>query len=136
MNRPLPPRQRGPLGRRLTAAAARGVLELPVCGECGRVQYPPREVCGHCLADALVWRAVTPTAKLLATTRLHHSNEPFFAGRLPRRQGLVVLGEGAQAIVHLAGDAAPGEEITLQAMLDRGGEGVLVGRSKETDFEE
>lgn len=136
MSRPLPPRQRGSMGRRLTAAAARGVLELPVCEACGRVQYPPREVCGHCLADALVWRAVTPTAKLLAATRLHHSNEPYFAERLPRRQGLVALDEGAQAVVHLGGNAAPGDEISLHAMLDRSGEGVLVGRSEKTDAQE
>ncbi|WP_440997248.1 OB-fold domain-containing protein [Arhodomonas sp. SL1] len=129
----LPPRQRGPLGRRLTAGAARGRLELPVCRSCGWLSYPPREVCGRCLADALEWRAVPGTGTLLAATRLHHSNEPYFATRLPFRVGTVALAEGAQALCHLAGPVAPGEAVTVRAVLDRGGEGVLVAHARDHD---
>lgn len=129
----LPPRQRGPLGRRFTAGAARGRLELPVCGDCGRIQYPPREVCGHCLSEALAWRPVAGAGTLLAVTRLHHSNEPYFAARLPLRLGTVSLGEGAQALAYLAGRAAPGETMDVRAVLDRGGEGVLVAQATGND---
>jgi uncharacterized OB-fold protein len=132
----LPPRQRGALGRHLTAAAAKGRLELPVCQACGRVQYPPQEVCSHCLDDRLVWREVNSTATLLAATRLQHSNEAYFAARLPRRVGLVALDEGAQAVAHLVGGASPGDTVRLRAMIDRGGEGVLVGCGESSDTQE
>ncbi|MDZ7810775.1 MAG: SDR family oxidoreductase [Arhodomonas sp.] len=123
-----------PAGPRLTAGAARGppgAAGLPVLR--GRLSDPPREVCGHRLADALEWRGVPGTGTLLAATRLHHSNEPYFAARLPFRVGTVALAEGAQALCHLAGPVAPGEAVMVRATLDRGGEGVLVVHARDHD---
>jgi len=34
-------------------------LTLQCCGQCQQVNYPPRELCGHCLADSL-WNPNTP----------------------------------------------------------------------------
>ena len=55
--KPLPAaRSRAALG--LAAAAAEGRFRLQVCVECGATQYPPRDVCEHCLSGALNWREV------------------------------------------------------------------------------
>jgi uncharacterized OB-fold protein len=124
----LPPAARGVPGLRFSAGAARGVFELPVCEDCGAQQYPPRERCVRCLSERLVWREVAAAGELLALTKLHHSNERFFASRLPRRVGLVRLEGGAVAVVHVAGDVAPGERVALTARLDRAGEGVIVAQ--------
>lgn len=124
----LPPAARGELGLRFSAAAARGALELPVCEDCGAQQYPPRERCGRCLSERVVWREAAPTGELLALTTLHHSNERFFAARLPRQVGLVRLSGGAVAVVHLGAGIAPGQRVHLSARLDRAGEGVLVAQ--------
>lgn len=125
----LPPSARGTLGLRLTAAAARGEFALPVCDDCGAQQYPPRERCGRCLSDRLSWRAAVPEGTLLALTMLHHSNEPYFSVRLPRRTGLVQLDGGGIALAHVSGEVAPGARVRLLACLDRAGQGVLVAGS-------
>lgn len=129
MSTPLPPATRGPLGRRFTEAVARGALELPVCDDCGRLQYPPREACGHCLSPSLTWQAMQLTGELLAATTLQHSNEAYFAERLPRRVGLVRIADGAQAVVHLVDDSKPGAVVGVRAMLDRSAQGVLVAHA-------
>src|SRR5258708_16581998 len=68
----LPPgvRSRAALG--LTAAAALGRFELQVCGDCGAVQYPPREMCHRCLTGTLRWREQSGTGELIAETTVHH----------------------------------------------------------------
>ncbi|MCB1664029.1 MAG: hypothetical protein KDI20_15660, partial [Pseudomonadales bacterium] len=50
MNQPItPPKQRTELGEALTAATVEGELVLQQCQQCDSVQYPPREICHHCL---------------------------------------------------------------------------------------
>src|SRR5712671_6601753 len=100
----LPPgvRSRAALG--LTAAAALGRFELQVCGDCGAVQYPPREMCHRCLTGTLRWREQSGTGELIAETTVHHSNDVYFRERVPWRLGLVRVG----------------------ARLDKSGQGVLL----------
>ena len=62
--------------QQMSAHAAEGRLALQQCTGCGTVQYPPRELCSACLADALEWRATDGEAgEVLATTLLHHSHD-------------------------------------------------------------
>ena len=124
---PLPPggRSRAALG--LTAAAALGRFELQVCGNCGAVQYPPREACHVCLSDALRWRAQPEYGELIADTTLYHSNDRYFRERLPWRLGLVRLDAGPTAVVHLHGRCAPAPcRVRVGARLDKCGQGVLL----------
>lgn len=123
----LPPWGRSRVGLGLTAAAARGQFELQRCEDCGRVQYPPREVCDGCVGVELCWVAQGGEGELLSATVLHHSHDIFFRERLPWRLGLVRLDAGPSVVAHLHGDVAqPGCRVRIDARLDRAGRGVLV----------
>jgi NAD(P)-dependent dehydrogenase (short-subunit alcohol dehydrogenase family)/uncharacterized OB-fold protein len=130
----LPPGQRGRVALGMTAAAAEGRFELQQCGDCGAVQYPPREACHRCLSTALKWREQSGEGELLSQTLLSHSNDLFFRERLPWRLGLVRLDAGATLMLHLHGDVpeAPAR-VKVGARLDRAGQAVLVAfPDKET----
>ncbi len=123
----LPPASRSRVALGLTAAAARGRLELQVCRDCGVVQYPPREVCRTCLSHRLVWRLQDGRGELLAETVLRTAQELFFRERLPWRVGVVRLDAGVNvvAFVHASVGAAP-RQVRVDAALDRAGQAVLV----------
>jgi len=124
----LPPWHRSRVALGLTAAAAEGRFELQHCLECGAVQYPPREACHRCLADALLWRPVDGGAELMSQTLLRHSHDLFFRERMPWRLGLAKLDCGPSVVVHLHGDVpAPPTRLRVGARLDRAGMAVLVG---------
>jgi NAD(P)-dependent dehydrogenase (short-subunit alcohol dehydrogenase family)/uncharacterized OB-fold protein len=123
----LPPSARSRAALGLTGAAALGHFKLQICGACGAVQYPPREVCHQCLSGALRWREQSGAGELIAETTLHHSNDPYFQERLPWRIGLVRLDAGPTAVVHLhrGCDPAP-SRVRVGARLDKSGQGVLL----------
>lgn len=123
----LPPSARGRVALGMTAAAALGRFELQVCEECARVQYPPREACGHCLSPHLSWRIQSGEGTLQAGTTLHHSNDLYFRERLPWRLGMVQLDAGPSVMVHLHTDvgSAP-QRVRVGARLDRTGQAVLI----------
>src|SRR4051812_29479102 len=123
----VPPGARSRASLRLTAAAAEGRLELPVCTDCGAVQYPPREVCHACLSVALAWRPQAGLVELIAETTLFHSNEIYFRQRLPWRLGLVRLEGGPTIVTHLHGACpAPPTRVRLRACLDKAGQAALI----------
>jgi NAD(P)-dependent dehydrogenase (short-subunit alcohol dehydrogenase family)/uncharacterized OB-fold protein len=123
----LPPGRRSRAALGLTAAAARGRLELQVCQDCGATQYPPREVCGACLSHRLVWRPQDGCGELTTETVLRTAQELFFRERTPWRVGTVRLDAGVNIIayVHERVGAAPCR-VRVAAALDRAGQGVLV----------
>jgi len=123
----LPPASRSRVALGLTAAAARGRLELQVCHDCGAVQYPPREVCRACLSHRLVWRLQDGCGELLTETVLRNAQELFFRERLPWRVGIVRLDAGVNVIafVHTNAGAAPCR-VRVDAALDRAGQAVLI----------
>lgn len=122
----LPPNMRSRKALGLTAAAADGEFRLQTCQACGTVQYPPREVCRHCLSEKLSWQKADPNATLLATTTLHHSNDLYFRERLPWRIGTVHLDAGPSAVAHIHGDCVDGQRVKLALKLDRSGQAVLI----------
>ncbi len=127
-----PPAGRTVLGKRLSVAAADSKLELPVCGACGAVQYPPREVCRTCLGDDLVWAEVDGRGEVLATVDLHHSLEPWFNERLPWPIASVNLKVGGVVFVHIAPQvASPGSKVRLLNIQDASGQGVLYAVAEE-----
>jgi len=122
-----PPRPRSRAALGLTAAAAVGRFELQVCRACGAVQYPPREACHRCLSSLLDWKLQTGGGELLAETRLLHSHDDFFRGRVPIRLGLVRLESGPTAVVYLHSSVASAPaRVRIEARLDKAGQGVLV----------
>jgi NAD(P)-dependent dehydrogenase (short-subunit alcohol dehydrogenase family)/uncharacterized OB-fold protein len=123
----LPPGARSRVALGLTAAAARGRLELQVCLDCGAVQYPPREVCSACLSHRLAWRPQDGRGELIAETTLRSAQELFFRERLPWRVGIVRLDTGVNVIafVHEKVGVAPCR-VRVEAALDRATQAVLV----------
>jgi NAD(P)-dependent dehydrogenase (short-subunit alcohol dehydrogenase family)/uncharacterized OB-fold protein len=123
----LPPAARSRVALGLTAAAARGRLELQVCSDCGAVQYPPREVCGACLSHRLAWRVQNGNGELLTDTVLRTAQELFFRERLPWRVGMARLDSGVNVIAYLHETVGGAPcRVRVQAALDRAGQAVLV----------
>ncbi|HEY5299589.1 MAG TPA: zinc ribbon domain-containing protein [Acetobacteraceae bacterium] len=101
------------------------MIRLQRCRSCGAAQYPPREICGVCLSDALAWEtAEFLPGRVLALTILHHSNEPRFRARLPLRIGLVRLDAGPVAVCFLD-EREPGDAVSVRARDDDTGKSVL-----------
>lgn len=132
----LPPRVRGRIARRLTAAAARGAFELPVCQDCAAVVYPPQEVCRKCLSDNLRWRELSPAGKLLTFGTIHHSTDAYFTRHRPLTIGTVQLDAGPAVIARVAPACAEiGGRVRLFNCLDRGGEQVFVAMPENATME-
>jgi NAD(P)-dependent dehydrogenase (short-subunit alcohol dehydrogenase family)/uncharacterized OB-fold protein len=123
----LPPRARSRVALGLTAAAARGRLELQVCRDCGAVQYPPREVCRACLSNHLAWRVQDGNGELLTDTVLRTAQELYFRERLPWRVGLVRLDTDVNVVAYVHEKVGAGQgRVRVEAALDRAGQAVLV----------
>ena len=123
-----PPGNRSREAHGLTAMAAAGRFALQTCADCGTVQYPPRQICGRCLGDALEWRDLAPGGTLLAETVLAHSNDLFFRDRLPWRLGVVAADAGPSMVAHLAEDCVAGERVRLVLAIDRAGNAAVTAR--------
>lgn len=114
-------------------AAARGMIAIRRCLQCGRNHYPPREICPFCLSDRLDWDVRgTADGVLLAQTVLHHTNEENFRARIPLRVGLVQLRCGPTVVAFLADGYATGDRVTLGARLDEQGRPVLAAIPRST----
>ena len=122
---PLPPKARTALWRHVTAGAAKGELCLQHCRDCGRVQYPPREVCGQCLSAALEWRPTSGAGKVLSSTALEASLEPYFQARLPVLLALVKLDAGPVVYAFREQSLDAGQMVAVEARVDSAGEAAL-----------
>lgn len=132
MSTALPPTARSTAASGLTEAAKEGRFKLQVCENCQTVQYPPRDACSHCLHDELPWQEVPNEATVMASTTLHHSNEPYFQAKLPWRIGTMKLDCGPVAIAHLTAGLQSGDRATLRLELDSAAMGVLVAHPLKT----
>ncbi len=95
------------------------MIRLQRCTDCTTAQYPPREVCGTCLSDRLTSDSADALpARVLARTRLHHSNEPHVRARLPLTVGLVRFDAGPVAVCFLSATAAPGDQVQVRINAD------------------
>ena len=133
----LPPGKRSREAHGLTAMAAVGRFALQVCNECQKVQYPPRQICSNCLNDKLFWRDVNNGGKLLAETKLQHSNDTYFRDRVPWRLGIVIADAGPSIVAHLGEDCIRDQRVRMSLSIDRAGNAVITARpEKPTQLEE
>ena len=90
------------------------MMRLQHCADCGAASYPAREVCGVCLSDRLIWQSFDSLpGRVVARTRLYHSNEPRFRAELPLTCGLVHLDSGPVVVCFLADTARPGDAVQV-----------------------
>ena len=110
-----------------------GALQLQVCGACGRVNYPSRELCGNCLADDLGWQAVNAAGTVQSLTELHYSLENHYQQHLPWPVASVKLDCGPVALAHLQPGTPLLERVSLRVLSDRDGNRMLVALRNGTD---
>jgi uncharacterized OB-fold protein len=103
-----------------------GKLELQRCEECGAVAWPPREACAACWSDRLVWTEIVAKGDVIATTKLHTSQDEFFRARLPWRVALIRLDAGPVAYAHLAPDSPEEGAVRIHGAIDQLGRAVFV----------
>ena len=116
-----------------TGLPATGALTLQRCGRCRHVNYPPRELCGHCLADDLQWQPVADGGVVQSLTRLSYSLEPAYAEHLPWAIASIRLDCGPIALAHLAPGIACHARVALRAIQDRAGNRMLLATGIDTE---
>ena len=121
-------------GRLLQQHSVRGELILQQCRCCDTVQYPPREVCGNCLADELPWQGQASGGTLLAGSALHHSLEPWFRSQLPFLLCSVKLDCGPVVLAQLCeNDWVLGQRVDVTASIEEGGNVILRAQSEKVE---
>lgn len=119
-----------------TGLPATDTLTLQCCGECGQVNYPVRELCGHCLADRLQWQSVTATGLVQSLTALGYSLEPAYAKHLPWTVASIVLDCGPVVLAHLAPGIEVDTVVRLRVVRDAAGNRMLVATGIEAGSQE
>lgn len=112
-------------------------LTLQCCGQCQQVNYPPRELCGNCLADSLQWQRVDNSGIVQSVAQLHYSLEPEYAEHLPWTVASIKLDCGPVVLAHLQPDIICGATVKLKPVQDQAANRMLVamgddGRSEES----
>jgi uncharacterized OB-fold protein len=108
-----------------------GRLTLQQCRNCGALQYPYRELCGDCLADALQWTKVDGRGTLIAAVRIHASMHTFFRDNAPWCICSVTLDAGPRVIAHVMdGEIGSGSHVTVIDERIGPSDSVLVARRK------
>lgn len=100
-------------------------LVLQQCAECKAVNYPPRELCSTCLADALSWQPCDNNGQVLSLTVLQHSMEAAFLTAMPCTIASVALKNGPTLITHAAKNLVIGQEVRVISCNDNSGNRVL-----------
>ena len=111
-------------------------LTLQCCGQCQRVNYPPRELCGHCLADSLQWQRVDDTGVVQSVAQLHYSLEQEYADHLPWAVGSIKLSCGPVVLAHLQPDIICGATVKLKLVQDQAANRMLVAIGDDSASDE
>jgi hypothetical protein len=101
---PLP--EPGPYTRPFWDACQRGVLEVPVCLDCGQLFLPGGPVCPACWSTNLQPQPVSGEGEIFTFTVYRHSYHP--ALETPYVVALIELAEGPRLISNIVG-CAPGD---------------------------
>ncbi|MDJ0926883.1 MAG: OB-fold domain-containing protein [Gammaproteobacteria bacterium] len=111
-----------------------GNLQLLVCDDCGKVQYPDREICADCLGGTLTRKTIDNGGELLSWTRLHASLEPMFQQALPWLIASVRLSSGPVVVAHWVGaEPTMGQAVQVVMVDDPQDRKVLVALDADAD---
>ncbi len=78
-----------------------GELKLQYCAACGRYQFYPRIVCGHCHAPEPGWRRVSGRGSIASFTVVRRGLSPAY--QAPYVVALVDLAEGPRMMSAISG---------------------------------
>ncbi|HYF61104.1 MAG TPA: Zn-ribbon domain-containing OB-fold protein [Burkholderiaceae bacterium] len=105
--RPLAPRVSA-FTRPFWDALAEGRLTTTRCRTCGRLGFPPRNLCRDCWGRDLEWATLSPRGTLYSFTRVHVVPGAFRADA-PYAIGLVDLADGPRLMCRLVGEVGTGD---------------------------
>ena len=118
-------RARSLQGHEFSRRLSDGQVDFQHCGECGRIQYPPAELCRECLSSNLAWGSRAPDGKVVACVAVHRSYAEDFAQDGPWWVASVSLRPGIVCYAHVLEYLPAGRKVSLVAIKDRLGDGVL-----------
>lgn len=110
-------------------------LTLQCCSQCQQVNYPPRELCGNCLADSLQWQRVDNSGIVQSVAQLHYSLEPEYASHLPWTVASIKLNCGPVVLAHLQPDIISGTAVKLKLVQDQAANRMLVATGDDSASE-
>lgn len=80
------------------AAARERRLVVQRCRGCGKLRFPPRLICSHCLGRDAEWVPVSGRGTIYSFNVMHQVYHPGFAAEAPYAVVLVELEEGCRMI--------------------------------------
>lgn len=78
-----------------------GRLLAQRCKGCGRLRFPPKVVCPHCLAREAAWEQLSGRGSVFSYTVFRRLYHPGFAGEMPYAVALVELDEGPRILSNI-----------------------------------
>ena len=82
-------------------AAREGRLVVQRCPDCGRLRFPPRPICSHCLGRRAEWAPVSGRGTVYSFNVMHQVYHPGFAPLAPYPVVLVELEEGCRVLANV-----------------------------------
>jgi uncharacterized OB-fold protein len=101
------------LGRPFWEAAARGVLVIQRCDDCGAYIFYPSRLCDQCLSESLTWAEVTGRGTVESFSTVYRAFNAEFTEDVPYTVGLVRLEEGILLLTWLVGVEPDATEIGM-----------------------
>lgn len=127
-------RPRSAHGAALCRALREGNFELPCCTNCGATQYPPRDICRICLSDEIEIRECDRGGRVIASTMVYRSLANDFELGGPWPIASIAMDAGPTVFAHVLNVLPGGTEVSLVALKDGLGDGVLGALAEGQDF--
>jgi uncharacterized OB-fold protein len=83
--------------------ARNGRLVVQKCESCGKLRFPPAQVCAECMSRNLSWVAVSGRGMVYSYTIMHRAYHPAFAAKVPYALVVVELEEGGKITSNVVG---------------------------------
>ncbi len=78
-------------------------LVVQKCNRCGKLRFPPAQICAECLSHDLSWTAVSGRGKVFSYSIMHRAYHPAFAAKIPYALVVVELEEGGKINSNVVG---------------------------------
>jgi uncharacterized OB-fold protein len=78
-------------------------MALQQCAACGRVRYPPRATCPHCLSEEVRWTPVSGRGTVYLSLVMYQAYGAAWAGDVPYNLAMIELDEGVRLWSNVVG---------------------------------
>jgi uncharacterized OB-fold protein len=103
-------------------------LAFQSCGECGRLQHPPRLTCPHCGSAAFHYAPVAPRGRVYTWTVTHQALVPSFAAEVPYAAVVTELDCGVRIVTGIRGMTPDmlSLDLAVEVVLEEVADGVVL----------